>query len=163
MITATINNNRFEINTKENTVNGKALNPDWICIAPDKYHAIINNQSLVVELLEVVEPNKQITVLVNGEKYEVSIENEYDALLKTLGLDKLNTSKVNQLKAPMPGMVLKINVSEGQAVKKGDSLLLLEAMKMENVIKAAGDAVVKKILITEKNTVDKGQVIMEFE
>jgi biotin carboxyl carrier protein len=63
----------------------------------------------------------------------------------------------------MPGLVLKVLVTEGQAVKKGDGLLVLEAMKMENIIKASADGMVKKIHIEEKNVVDKNQKMIEFE
>jgi biotin carboxyl carrier protein len=78
-------------------------------------------------------------------------------------MDKLAAGKVNNLKAPMPGLVLRMNVKVGDTVKKGDALLVLEAMKMENVIKAAGDGVVKKITATEKTAVEKGAVLIEFE
>jgi biotin carboxyl carrier protein len=78
-------------------------------------------------------------------------------------MDKLMGNKVNLLKAPMPGLVLKVLVTEGQAVKKGDGLLVLEAMKMENIIKASADGMVKKIHIEEKNVVDKNQKMIEFE
>jgi len=72
-------------------------------------------------------------------------------------------NKANLLKAPMPGLVLKVLVTEGQVVKKGDGLLILEAMKMENIIKASSDGIVKKIHIEEKNIVDKNQKMIEFE
>jgi biotin carboxyl carrier protein len=78
-------------------------------------------------------------------------------------MDKLMGNKANLLKAPMPGLVLKVLVTEGQAVKKGDGLLILEAMKMENIIKASSDGMVKKIHIEEKNIVDKNQKMIEFE
>ena len=78
-------------------------------------------------------------------------------------MDKLAANKVNNIKAPMPGLVLRISVAVGDVIKKGDPLLVLEAMKMENVIKAAGDGVVKKINATEKIAVEKGSILIEFE
>jgi len=62
----------------------------------------------------------------------------------------------------MPGLILRMMVEEGQEVKKGDSLCVLEAMKMENVLKAAGDGVVKKIVVKEKTTVEKGQLMIQM-
>jgi biotin carboxyl carrier protein len=62
----------------------------------------------------------------------------------------------------MPGMVLKILVKEGDTVKKGDGLLVLEAMKMENNIKALGDGVVSKIPIKAGDKVEKNQVMISF-
>ena len=70
--------------------------------------------------------------------------------------------KVGDIKAPMPGMVLEVAVTVGQAVEKGDKVLILEAMKMENVIKAAGDGVVKAILVSKVTAVEKGQILIEM-
>lgn len=166
MITAKVNSTKqFEINTQNGALilNNKKVDADWIKIAPNKYHAIIDAQSLTVELGATDETGKILTILVNGIKYQVELKNKYDQLLQQLGLDKMVSGKLNNVKAPMPGMVLRILVKAGDTIKKGDSLLVLEAMKMENVIKASGDAVVKKILATEKSAVDKGQVLIDFE
>ncbi len=103
------------------------------------------------------------TFLVNGQKQIIEIKDKYDDLLKQLGMDKLMGNKINLLKAPMPGLVLKVMVTEGKVIKKGDGLIVLEAMKMENIIKASADGIVKKIHIEEKNTVDKNQKMIEFE
>ena len=63
----------------------------------------------------------------------------------------------------MPGMVLQINVTEGQLVHAGDKILILEAMKMENSILVQADAVIKRIAITRGQAVEKGQVLIELE
>jgi hypothetical protein len=79
-----------------------------------------------------------------------------------MGLDTKAGKKQGQVKAPMPGMVLKVLAHEGQQIAKGDSLLLLEAMKMENIIKSPVDGLIKKIYIAEKDKVEKNQVMVEF-
>jgi biotin carboxyl carrier protein len=166
MLTAKVNDSKvFEIHTNNNqlTINGQTVTPDWIKIGEKKFHAIINNQSLTLELGSIDETGKNFTVLINGVKYQVGVQNQYDALLKQLGMDKLASGKVNAIKAPMPGMVLRINVKVGDEVKKGDGLLVLEAMKMENVIKSTTDGVIKKINFAEKTAVEKGAVLVEFE
>lgn len=166
MLTAKVNDNQqFEIISQNGTItlNGKPVYADWIKIAPNKYHAIVDAQSLTIELGARDETGKLFTILVNGVKYQVAVQNKYDQLLQQLGLDKMAANKVNHIKAPMPGMVLRIIVKVGDEVKKGDALLVLEAMKMENVIKSVGDGVVKKIIAIEKAAVDKGQVLIEFE
>ena len=66
------------------------------------------------------------------------------------------------LKAPMPGLVLKVLVKPGDVVKKNDAVLILEAMKMENVIKAPGDAVVSAVHVQERVAVEKGQLLLNF-
>lgn len=63
----------------------------------------------------------------------------------------------------MPGLVLQILVEPGQLVQKGDALLLLEAMKMENVIKAASNGQVKTVAVQKGAAVDKGQLLLEME
>ena len=78
-------------------------------------------------------------------------------------MNNLTKSKINVLKAPMPGLVLKILIAEGQEIKKGDGLIVLEAMKMENIIKSSGDCTIKKINVVVKQAVEKNQVLMEFE
>jgi acetyl/propionyl-CoA carboxylase alpha subunit len=166
MLTAKVNDTQvFEIDDKNNalTLNGEQVQPDWVKTGERTFHAIINNQSLTLELGSVDETGKQLTVVVNGVKYQVALQNQFDLLLKQLGMDKMASGKVNMIKAPMPGMVLRIDVKAGDTVKKGDALLVLEAMKMENVIKATGDAVVKKVVAVERTAVDKGQVLVEFE
>jgi biotin carboxyl carrier protein len=73
------------------------------------------------------------------------------------------SNKVNDLKAPMPGLVLKVLVAEGAEVKKGDTLLVLEAMKMENNIKATHDVNIKQILIKPGDKVEKNQTLIAFQ
>jgi len=77
-------------------------------------------------------------------------------------LDSLASKKVNDIKAPMPGMVLNILVTEGQEVKKGDPLIVLEAMKMENILKSPTDGTIKKIAITKGIAVEKNQLLIQF-
>jgi biotin carboxyl carrier protein len=142
---------------------GKAVNADAIKLAPNKYHVLINHQSYTIELLEKSENGKTMQILVNGVKQEVSIKDKYDALLSQLGMDKLMSTKANVVKAPMPGLVLRVQVKVGDAVKKGDALLVLEAMKMENVIKAEGEGIVKAIKVNEKQAVEKNTLLIEME
>ncbi|MES2780491.1 MAG: biotin/lipoyl-containing protein [Bacteroidota bacterium] len=166
MITLKVNNGSafsIDFNKQEVILNGQPVASDWAVIAPNKYHVLFNHQSYTLELVSKDETGKQLVLMVNGQKHTVAIEDQYDALLKQLGMDKMVANKVNEVKAPMPGLVLRILVKEGQAVKKGDALLVLEAMKMENVIKATGEGVVKKITVQPKLAVDKNQVMLVME
>ena len=104
-----------------------------------------------------------MTFQVNGKIHEVSIQDGLDTMVTTMGLGNVSTKKAAQLIAPMPGLVLDINVTEGQKIKQGATLLILEAMKMENILKAAHDVTIKKIHISKKQAVDKGQILIEFE
>lgn len=78
-------------------------------------------------------------------------------------MDNLNSNKVLEMKAPMPGMVLKVLVNAGDEVKKGDNLLILEAMKMENILKSTTDGTVSKVLVKQGDKVEKNQILIQFK
>jgi biotin carboxyl carrier protein len=80
-----------------------------------------------------------------------------------MGLSLGNAQMVNDIKAPMPGLILEVNVKEGDEVKEGDYLLVLEAMKMENALTAPRDAVIKSISVEKGQTVEKNQLLIEME
>lgn len=165
MLKVTIDNNELVFDEKAGvaTLNGKALNADVLKLDRGRYHVLIEDRSFTIELLNKSENSKSQVLLVNGKKHTLNLSDQYDALLKQLGMDKMLGSKINVLKAPMPGLVLQVPVAEGQEIKKGDTLLVLEAMKMENSIKAAGDGRIKKINVTVKQAVEKNQVLIEFD
>jgi biotin carboxyl carrier protein len=125
-------------------------------------HILYNSRSYNVELLEYRQEDKIALINVNNSTYEVKLKDDTDALLEKLGIGQ-NTNKVQQVKAPMPGKVLDIKVKEGDTIKKGDGLLVLEAMKMENIIKAPGDAVIKKIHAIIGKAVEKNEVLIVME
>lgn len=106
---------------------------------------------------------KTVTLRINNVPYTVAIEEPLDRLLKSMGLDKAAGGKAEAVKAPMPGMILRVLVEPGQEVAKGDGLLVLEAMKMENVLKATAPGRVKAVLAVEKTAVEKGTVLIEME
>jgi biotin carboxyl carrier protein len=87
---------------------------------------------------------------------------QFDELLHQLGMDNLTTATISEIKAPMPGLVLRILASEGQEVQKGGNLLVLEAMKMENIIKAPANVMIKSVKINPGDKVEKNQVMMIF-
>src|SRR6478609_6268767 len=154
------NDYRFDLKNNEVWLNDTKVDADWISIGKDKFHVLVNQQSITIEVMGFDETGKQLTLMVNGQKKVVQIQDQFDALLKQLGMDKMVTSKINEVKAPMPGLVLRVLVTEGQAVKKGDALLVLEAMKMENIIKSMGEGVVKTIKVKPREVVDKNQVMV---
>jgi biotin carboxyl carrier protein len=79
-----------------------------------------------------------------------------------MGMSSATANKVNNIKAPMPGLIINLKVAEGDTVKAGDQLLILEAMKMENILKSPGDGVIKKIKVKKGDSVEKNQVLIEF-
>jgi len=104
-----------------------------------------------------------MTVKINHRQFEITKKHPLDDLIKALGLDKQKVKKLHQLTSPMPGRILNYAVEIGSEVSTGDALLTLEAMKMENVIKAEGEGIVKSIVAPDLSVVDKGQLLIEFE
>ena len=144
-------------------LNGGAFAWDVIKTKGNSYSIIKDNKSYNLEVLEVKAEEKLFVIKVDGIKYQFNAKDKYDELLHSLGMDNLASKKVSDLKAPMPGLVLEISVKGGQQVSKGDALLILEAMKMENVIKSPTDGVIKSISVNKGETVEKNQLILNFE
>lgn len=107
--------------------------------------------------------NKELTLRIDGQPHKIAIREQIDLLLASMGLDLKAMKKVEPVKAPMPGMVLKVLVEPGQQIVKGDGLLVLEAMKMENILKASANATVKGIRVQERTAVEKGAVLIDLE
>ena len=161
----TVNKNKvFEIDFKGDKIlsNNNIFEWDIVEIKPTIFHIIKNGKSYNAEILNTDFENKTLTIAINGNKYTITAEDEFDLLLKKMGMANAATLAPAQLKAPMPGLIVEIKVKEGDEVKKGDSLLILEAMKMENILKAPADAVIKSIKAEKGKTVDKGEVLMMF-
>lgn len=157
---------RIELNDSgkaNGTINGDVFSCDLLDSGNNRFHIIRENKSYELEILDADLNEKTMLVKVNGRDYEVALSDRYDELLKSLGMDKVLSAKVNEMKAPMPGLVLDIRVSEGQSVSKGEPIIVLEAMKMENILKSPADVVVKKIVVKKGTAVEKGQVLVTFE
>lgn len=151
-----INNNLMSVNGLEVIVDSKSLSNTHT-------HVIYNNKSYNVEIVSESKADKTSIIKVNGTIYTIEMEDQYDQLLKQLGMDTGQANKVSEIKAPMPGLVLNVLVTEGQEVTKGDSLIVLEAMKMENVIKSPASGTIKKILVVKADKVEKNEILIQFQ
>jgi biotin carboxyl carrier protein len=131
-------------------------------IEKDIYHVIHQDKSYKLEIIEAKLSEKIIILKINGKKARLNIKDRFDEVLEKLGISESSVSKINELKAPMPGLILEIKVKEGDIVKAGDTLLILEAMKMENILKSPGEATVKSIKIKKGDSVEKNQILIQF-
>lgn len=157
MLQATVNDKfKFEIDPKSND------GWDLLHVTAGEFHFLHNGRSLRATVIGADVASKSFTIKVNGNPYTVSVQDEFDQLIKKLGMEKMARPVASDIKAPMPGMVLQVLVEVGQSVKKGESVLILEAMKMENVIKAPADCTVKAIHVGKGAAVEKGQVMVEL-
>jgi len=124
---------------------------------------LYNDYSYTASVENIDTSTKELSIKISGEVYHIAIKEPIDQLLSSMGMDLKSMQKVEPVKAPMPGLVLKILVTPGQQINKGDGLLVLEAMKMENILKATGPATVKAIKVTEKTAVEKGAILIDLE
>ena len=121
-----------------------------------------DHKTFKCELLKLDTLTKSAEIKINKNIYSINLKDKMDLLLEKMGISMAAVNAVNDLKAPMPGLVLEVIAKVGQEVKKGDQLIILEAMKMENVLKAAGDAVIKSIEVSKGDSVEKNQVLIKF-
>lgn len=127
------------------------------------FHFLKNNKTGKASIVSGDFNTRKYTVRVNNNTYEVSIANELDNLISSMGIERGRHKVVNAIKAPMPGLILEISVEVGQEVKENDPLIILEAMKMENSFVSPRDGKIKAIAVQKGMAVDKGQLLVEFE
>ncbi len=164
MYSVNITNSNFEVEkTKDHVVvNDKILEWDISKSGDRHYNVVYKSQSYNLELVSLDMDNKSIKLKLNNKPAEIQIKDKFDILLEKLGMNNLQKNAAKEVKAPMPGLIFEIKVSEGDEVKKGDQVLILEAMKMENIIKSPGDGIVKSIKIKKGDSVEKNQVLIQF-
>lgn len=166
MLQVTVNEKKtYNIDHKNDTIeiNGNSATPDISFQANGLISVLLNNKSYTAIIESVDTKAKSVSLRVNGQLYTTAIQEPIDLLLSNMGLDLKSMQKAEPVKAPMPGLVLKVLVEPGQQINKGDGLVILEAMKMENILKATGPATVKAIKVTERTAVEKGAVLIELE
>ncbi len=134
---------------------------DLVHLGDSNYHLVHQHKTYHCSLLNIDLPTKKLTVNVNGQNFDLSIEDEIDTLIRELGLGVVETAASKDVFAPMPGLVLDVLVAVGDAVESGDKLLVLEAMKMENSLTADGAGTVTSIAVSKGDAVEKRQLLIE--
>lgn len=164
MYIAKVNNDIFEIEASGEhfVVNGKPVAFDIGRVDKDYFHILLDSQSYRAEIVEADPATKRYTIKVNGKHYQVTLQDKFDVLLEKMGMNATSGARVNNVRAPMPGLIIELKVKDGDLVKSGDTLLILEAMKMENIIRSPGDATVRSVKVRMGEGVEKNQVLIEF-
>jgi biotin carboxyl carrier protein len=165
MIQASVNESTYEVEEKagELRLDGKPFEWDLQQLEEKHFHILKDNKSFRVEVLESDFTSKEFRLKINGEVHEVKLKDKTDLLLEKMGLSAVVSNAMKELKAPMPGLIYELKVAVGDTVEKGDVLLILVAMKMENSIKAIGNGIVRQININLNDSVEKNQVLITFE
>jgi len=139
------------------------------------YRATVGDQTVDVEIVRAKEG--QLELLIDGERVTAYVSSDGTKRWVTVNGQTLMLTKPaasakrrgsghdhgSGLVTPMPGLVRSVNIEEGEAVMKGQTLLVLEAMKMEIRIQAPRDGLVKKLLVKQGQTVEREQVLIEIE
>lgn len=152
-------NQEFEFDISQETLSQL----DAVKTTDTGYHILQDNISYKAEIVTSDFTKKTYQVLVNNRAYTVDIADAIDLLIKDMGFSIGSSKQSNALTAPMPGLILDVQVSAGQEVKEGDTLVILSAMKMENSFVSHMDGIIKAVHVSKDDAVDKGQLLVEFE
>lgn len=151
------NQHHFNINPDDLTALD-AVETDTNC-----FHILENHKSFTAEICQSDFLKKSYTVKINNTIYHVSISDHIDLLIKQMGFQLASSKQIDAIKAPMPGLILDIPIQVGDNIALNDTLIVLEAMKMENSIVSPRQGVIKSIGVKKGETVDKGELLIEFE
>lgn len=164
MVKVEINGKQFEIinGKKQTKINGKTKTVNLEQINSEDFHLIINDRSVHAKLITTDLEKSIITLLINDRKYTCQIVDRRNEILNTIAINSQKENLTTSLRSPMPGLIEKILVNEGQDIKENTSLLILNAMKMENTLKATKDGKVEKIFVREGEQVEKGKELLQF-
>ena len=152
-------NNKYEFQFDATDVK----NSSSVELSQAKYHVLHEDISVSAEIIEADFIKKSYKVKVNNNAYNIQINNDLDNLIQDMGFELGLSKQVNEIHAPMPGLLLDVQVKVGQHVNEDDALLILEAMKMENVITSPRKGTIKSINAQKGDAVDKNQLLVEFE
>tara|TARA_Y100000310_G_scaffold323193_1_gene383229 strand:- start:92 stop:616 length:525 start_codon:yes stop_codon:yes gene_type:complete len=154
----------FELNDSEDGLiflkNGKKSNIDFIQLSSHSYSFLSGNKS------------HHATVMKNQEEYQITIDHKphfvkmkdsKQIILEAIGYSEKHEEETGECRAPIPGLVSELFVNKGQTISKGDKLLILEAMKMENEITAHISGVIQSVYISPGQPVEKNALLIKIE
>ncbi len=132
-------------------------------IIDHQYHLVMDHHSIMAQVNEINLHEGTVRLKINEKDYFYKIENELIQVINQLGFTSKNTDIQKNIKAPMPGIVIRVDINIGDTISKGQNLMTIEAMKMENIIKSPLDGVIKEINISSGDKVEKNQILFSFE
>lgn len=159
---ALVGDQEFDITLEEGqlVVDGEAKDYTFEVLRDGYVSLIVDGQSVPISVESAGADSFRVTI--NGQRTEVQVKDERDLLIEEFGLGE-DQAAGGEVRAPMPGLVLELLVEEGDEVEAEQGLLVLEAMKMENELKAPAAGVVRAIHATSGEAVDKDALLVEIE
>ncbi len=145
------------VDEKHIRINDQLLEVDLVAVGGQPVYSLLDWRQILRGLIYPEE--KEWRVLLRGQQYKATVEDEREKRLKSTGGARAESGEFH-LKAPMPGLVVSVPVEEGQAVKKGQVLVILESMKMQNELKSPRDGTVHRIRVRAKGGVEQRQTLL---
>ena len=139
---------------------GRNYQVDLVSLGNNRYSLVIDHQ---VYSVEAVNDSRTVRLVLNQREYQVTVLNQRQKVAQDLFGDSDADDLQGDVSAPMPGMVLKIEVAPGQQVEQGQPLLIIEAMKMENEIRSPISGTVTEILVKPNQAVEKDDTMIRIE
>jgi biotin carboxyl carrier protein len=159
----TIDNQEFEIEIVDERhirIGGRPLEVDFESVSGQPVFSLILDGKSYEAF--VYQGDEDWEVLIRGRQYQVKVEDEREKRLKNAGGGSVSDGEFH-LKAPMPGLVVAVLVEEGQEVKKGQVMLILESMKMQNELKAPRDGIVGRVRVKAGESVEQRQTLLSVQ
>jgi len=157
-----VNNETQTLSDTVALIDGKEYSYDFKFINDNVIVLRINDKNYFMTL-DTNEEEGNIEVILDAKVYNIFCKSELDIMIEKMSNGKVDKKTKKEIYSPMPGIITKLNVIDGQKVAKGEVLLVLEAMKMENEIKAVKDCVIKKINVEALKSVEKNELLIMLE
>ncbi|HEX9389570.1 MAG TPA: biotin/lipoyl-containing protein [Anaerolineales bacterium] len=146
------------IDEKHVSVDGKVYEVDFESVSGQPVYSLIVDGKSHESYVAAGDHDWQ--VLIRGRLYPVTVEDEREKRLRSAAGGGVAETGEFHLRAPMPGLVVAILVEEGQAIKKGQVLLILESMKMQNELKSSRDGIIGRLRVKPGETVEQKQTLL---
>ncbi len=150
-----------EIKNPTAAVDGNSM--EYKVLSEEKNQIVLEINSNIYNVVYSKKSNEKFQIVAKGQNYEVEVLTELQDKAKKLNAERRKNSGETLIKAPMPGLVLRMEVEQGNEVAEGTSLFILEAMKMENEIKSEISGTIKEVKVSQGESVEKGAVILIIE
>lgn len=145
------------------TIDGERIDADLVHVAGTPVHRLSLHGASHRIVAERGEARGQWRLHVDGYRVTADVVDERTSAIRAMTAARSVQHGPRPVRAPMPGMIVRVEVEAGERVSAGQGVVVMEAMKMENELKADGDGIVSRIAVHAGTAVEKGMVLIEFE